>query len=75
MVEISGRGVAAEPLSQPLRLPAEGQSKPVHFELRPLDGGRITLNLSVFTRREQKLVQKLEVPLPPVRVPTETAES
>jgi len=66
-VEISGEGVAAEPTSHRLRLPAEGNSEPVYFELKPIRGGRFSLNLSVFTLREQKLLQKVKVALPPVK--------
>jgi len=66
-VEIWSADVATEPLCQPLRLPTHGKTEPVYFQVKPLREGSLSLNLSVFTLREKKLLQKLKIELPPVK--------
>jgi DNA-directed RNA polymerase specialized sigma24 family protein len=65
-VDAWGSHIDTEPACRLVRLLESGDSEPVYFNVRPLSPGSPHLNISVCTRREKRLIQELEVALPPV---------
>jgi RNA polymerase sigma factor (sigma-70 family) len=66
MVLVSGKEeeVSVDPPSHHFTLEAGRAAEPLTFDVRPLQAGRIVIQLTIFTAREFKLRQKLSVVLP-----------